>query len=449
MKNQNRGVFIFIICILASHYATISTFGDTWAAQPTGSPPTARSDFAMVFDPDNNNLILYGGLSCSKASCYFSELVVSNETWILDLDTFLWEDVTPSISPPPLWGHKMVYDSSNKKVILFGGATALDWWPAEENRSSETWEYDVTSNTWSKLTFTEEPSARLHHGMVYDPYREKIFLYGGQRDVLAVSDTWVLDYEEMKWTKLYPEIIPLDQSDPYFLNRFARSDYAIAYHKHSRKIIFYGGSDAGAWIQDSTWVYDPKKNIWEEKTPTTGPGRRYNNRMVYDTIHSKCIMFGGGTAPPEGGVIEDLGDTWAYDLSNNSWELIQPESNPSPRFSHEMVYNPFTDQVFMFGGFSNSQGERFNDFWVFNHTDEWQSVPYMTSSSYPTSSSYSTSSTSPTSSKSSTTSTSIEEMDTTTSTESSAPPGVDDITSFYFIPVILALAIIFKCKKRN
>ena len=90
MKNQSRGVFIFIICILASHYAAISTFGDTWTAQPTGPSPTARSDFAMVFDPDNNNLILYGGLSCSKASCYFSELVVSNETWILDLDTFLW-----------------------------------------------------------------------------------------------------------------------------------------------------------------------------------------------------------------------------------------------------------------------------------------------------------------------------------------------------------------------
>ncbi|UCE12215.1 MAG: hypothetical protein JSV04_08410 [Candidatus Heimdallarchaeota archaeon] len=348
--------------------------------------PAPRSDFAMAYDNDSNRIIIYGGLACafSKESCYFIDVQILNDIWALDLETNTWEELKPSTSPPPLWGHRMVYDSVNKKVILFGGGKTYDWKTmSSQNRSSETWEYDSVTNSWSNLSISSTPTPRYYHGMVYDTNLQKIYLFGGRQIVTAISDTWMFDYQNMTWTELTPNITPLDKSDPYYMHDFARSAYAMAYDSHNQKIIFHGGSNAGAGITNSTWVYDALNNSWEEKTPPESPGRRYHHSMVYDKTLSKCILFGGGTAPPEGGYVENLGDTWAYNYTSNSWEDVPVTNSPTPRYSHEMVYSSLNDQVVMFGGFSNypddvvnpPYNKRFNDVWGFKYSEmQWTSL---------------------------------------------------------------------------
>ncbi|MHA1966738.1 MAG: Kelch repeat-containing protein [Candidatus Hodarchaeales archaeon] len=420
----------------ANSVNSLNSLNETWTllSSDTTSPPPI-SDFAMAYDSDNKKILLYGGLTCTKASCWGSELWILNETWIFDLDTNTWENLNPITSPPPLWGHQMVYDSHSKKFILFGGGKTYNYtnfWA--DNRSSETWEYDLPSNKWSQLLTSIEPSARFKHGMVYDSFFQKTLLFGGRINSYGEGDTWIFDYQETKWIKLNPEIIPLDRSNVWY----TRSDFAMVYDSYNRKTILYGGNDAGANIHNSTWIYDSITNIWEEKTPVDGPGNRYSVKMVYDTIHSKSILFGGGTAPPEGGLVENLGDTWAYDFKNNNWEFIPMEVSPTPRYSHEMTYISVNDQVILFGGFTNHPDDvirapynkRHKDLWGFNHSeDKWTSV-------IPTSTSSTTDTTA-----SSTTDTTIPDSNSSTSEIKS------ELTSLYLTTVLIALSVIVKRKK--
>ncbi len=47
---------------------------------------------------------------------------VSNYVYYLDLNTMTWTQVNPSGTPPdPRFGQCAVYDSQNKRMLIFGG----------------------------------------------------------------------------------------------------------------------------------------------------------------------------------------------------------------------------------------------------------------------------------------------------------------------------------------
>ena len=51
--------------------------------------------------------------------------------------------------------HKMIYDSVNDRIIMYGGSTA----PGYENFIFDTWAYDYNNNNWTKLITENSPYA--------------------------------------------------------------------------------------------------------------------------------------------------------------------------------------------------------------------------------------------------------------------------------------------------
>ena len=113
--------FVFAIFALARF-----AFAQSWTElTPSGTPPAARGATTGVYDPASNRMIIFGGRDASGNN--------RNDVWVLaDADG---EGTTPSRwirliadgaagSPPARSGHSAVYDSTNNRMIIFGGCSA-------------------------------------------------------------------------------------------------------------------------------------------------------------------------------------------------------------------------------------------------------------------------------------------------------------------------------------
>ena len=309
---------------------SITTALNTWTKlNPAGDLPSERSYHSMVYDSTSRRVILFGGGTLNGGF---------NDTWAYDPTTSTWTDLHPAGDVPSArMGFRMVYDSSTGEVILFGGFDGV--------YTNDTWAYDSTANTWTDLRPTGDvPSGRSAHSMVYASSTGRVILFGGSDGGIPSNDTWAYDPTANTWTDLHPAGgLPS-----------ARSDHSMVYDSSIGKVILFGG--LGGTVFDDTWAYDPAANTWTNLN-ATGPSARCFSSVVYDSSTSKVILFGGFD-----GVDKD--DTWAYDPTADTWTDLRPAGDvPPAREDHSMVYDPDTGKVILFGG--GTSGSYFNDTWAF------------------------------------------------------------------------------------
>jgi Galactose oxidase, central domain/Kelch motif len=82
-------------------------------------PPPARFGHTAFFDPSSNTMHIFGGVSAAA---------ILNDDWSLSEANALsgvWTQVSPAGTPPlPRYDHTAVYNSSDHRMIIFGGFTA-------------------------------------------------------------------------------------------------------------------------------------------------------------------------------------------------------------------------------------------------------------------------------------------------------------------------------------
>jgi N-acetylneuraminic acid mutarotase len=217
--------------------------GDTWRYFPSGSTwkrltpvgkvPPPRRGTAMVYLPDTDKVILFGG---KNGSTYFDDL------WIYDPAANTWSVRQPAggIRPEARVDHSMVYDPVSKKVLLFGGND-------DATMFNDIWAYDPAANAWTDLGPAGPlPPARYYHAMAFDTDAGLAILYGGAAiHRMFLSDTWSYDPAANEWKDLtdyasVPEI---------------RTDPAMTYDPNGQRMILFGGYSGAAYCFDDTWAY--------------------------------------------------------------------------------------------------------------------------------------------------------------------------------------------------
>jgi hypothetical protein len=88
---------------------------------------------------------MFGGYS------YLNPKGLTDETWSFDYNTATWTKLTPTGDLERRWG-ELVYDSTNDKIILFGGVDPDEQFVILD----EVWVFDYNANTW---TLMEEDGA--------------------------------------------------------------------------------------------------------------------------------------------------------------------------------------------------------------------------------------------------------------------------------------------------
>lgn len=122
-------------------------------------------------------------------------------------------------------------------------------------------------------------------------------------------------------------------------------------------VLLYGGNpngignpNMGLGVISQTWLYDRSANAWVQMIPVNGgPGPRQFHDIAY-LGDDKVLLFGGYGNLND---VHPLGDTWVYDLSDNTWTNMSPPSPPAGRVDLKMAYIG-CDRVMMFGGAGNS-----------------------------------------------------------------------------------------------
>ena len=249
---------------------------DRWSQLTTnGSVPSARSNFAMVYDYTRDRVILFGG-STSVSGLFFEP---KSDTYILELDTMTWRQVEGA-SPSARLFHNMVIDSTNDQALMIGGG--------DENAFtgpflSDMWAFDLENERWKKVWDVPQstgPDARINPELVEDPANGRVILFAGHDDtnVGHRNDVWAFDAGTREWSTLVAGddgrgagCSSFCSCPPDFVEVDINSPERRQYHTFQsilgadRAILFGGKSDCG--YLDDTWSFSFSDNSWMEIEP--------------------------------------------------------------------------------------------------------------------------------------------------------------------------------------
>ncbi len=113
-----------------------------WAEHPVGSNPPGRYWGNVVYDPDENRIVLFGGHGSSEY----------DDTWSYDVSDNSWERSIQGDLPTKRGSSNMAYDPGNKVFVLFGGIDE------SRNALSDTWIMDAGTMQWTEVAEQHEPA---------------------------------------------------------------------------------------------------------------------------------------------------------------------------------------------------------------------------------------------------------------------------------------------------
>ncbi|MEE9174342.1 MAG: kelch repeat-containing protein [Thermoplasmata archaeon] len=144
----------------------------------------------------------------------------------------------------------------------------------------------------------------------------------------------------------------------------ARDLHAMAYDSQSDRVILFGGDVGQVVLGDDTWAYNLSANTWTEMTPVLSPSPRWFHTMAYDSESDRVILFGGIVEPQGDGIASN--ETWAYDYDTNTWSDLNPTVRPPAGGRKPMVYDAESDRVVLL------MAERTAQTWTYDfNTNTW------------------------------------------------------------------------------
>lgn len=124
--------------------------GDTWALRSLGGGPLPTDGAPLVYDPDRQRCVLFGGGFLGYA------------TWDWDGVSWTLADID---GPPPLMRSAVVYDRDRHVFVTYGGG--------------QQWEWDRAQWRRIEIPVSSSPGARTGAGFVYDEARHAALLHSG------------------------------------------------------------------------------------------------------------------------------------------------------------------------------------------------------------------------------------------------------------------------------
>ncbi|HIE10924.1 MAG TPA: hypothetical protein EYP62_04865, partial [Kiritimatiellae bacterium] len=193
--------------------------------QVSQDQPAERKSLGMVYDYKRDRIVVFGGMDGEKIygdtyegtpvwNDLGGEISYSNPSSVGSPRLILWEKIDVSPSPSPRWGHSMVYDPVNERVVLFGGFNA------EHAPLNDLWTYSF--QTWHQVTVfadNQRPAPRGGAAMVFfggfmydrgysaycmDYETNALVLFGGTDGKIYFNDTWVYDHRTSRWILVNP-----------------------------------------------------------------------------------------------------------------------------------------------------------------------------------------------------------------------------------------------------
>jgi N-acetylneuraminic acid mutarotase len=353
---------LFSIAILTAY--TAPTPAPTTTPMPTATPePTATLGAAQPSKLGYHDAAY--DIKADRVIVFGGEIDPDHglsDTWTYDITANTWVKMSPAQCPCGGEG-PMAYDSASDRMIFYAGNSAPGG-ISNLAAANQTWAYDYNTDTWTDLHANGTPSGLLGARMVYDTKADRMILFGGLNVPIIGTyntNTWVYDFNTNKWTNMHPKTSPPSQ---YF--------FQMTYDAASDRVLAWITPDAGG--SNTMWAYDFETNTWTAQL-VKEPASRISGAMVYVPTVQRDFVFGGvtldfETTPPNA----PFDDMWTYDSVTNTWEQVNFASGPSARGWHTLTYSTKADRLVLIGG-GKDEYSLTNEVWIFDpHAKTWTQV---------------------------------------------------------------------------
>ncbi len=168
---------------------------DTWSELDAPGGPSARSNHVSVIV--GSKLYIYGG-NASDDGLAFTPL---GDTWMLDLDTLAWTELTTSNTPPDRLFHAGATDGAFLYVYAGGDENAF-FGPFFD----DLWALDLASLEWTELSDgAEGPEGRIWPALAHDAALGRLVMFGGHDDqeLGNHNELWAFDLGTKAWDRVH------------------------------------------------------------------------------------------------------------------------------------------------------------------------------------------------------------------------------------------------------
>ncbi len=109
-------------------------------------------------------------------------------------------------------------------------------------------------------------------------------------------------------------------------------------------------------------VHENPIHTWTEHA--AGPGTRYAQTLLWDTVGKRAVLYGGERNTDEGKAEAILGDAWLYDPEHDAWEQVKTKGRkPDARAYQAATIDCAGRKLYVHGGFDTQFRFR-DDLWV-------------------------------------------------------------------------------------
>ena len=275
----------------------------TWEEIPVTNAimPSARHTPEMMFNPDENTLLMWSGQTSTS---------LLNDVWQFDLSDSTWTELFPDGAVDgqvrQRYGGASIYDRQTRNIVNFAGFTVI-------GRLKDIFRFSLDSLTWVKESRNPRPIERCLHAGAYAEDRRKLVIFGGQSGGNR-NDIWEMSVDSFTWDELVaPESPP------------ARHFTSLVYRGDGELIVFGGngfGQNNYSGALNDLWTFNMDASEWDTLPQgTTIPEIRVGHSADYLPAEDKMIVFGGRNTNGF------LNDVWIYDFNPISTSVLSAEAN--------------------------------------------------------------------------------------------------------------------------
>lgn len=246
--------------------------GIAWRQQLPATRPPARWAAMMVYDPQTETVVLFGGNDPMGAGDL-------DDTW--EWDGSDWREVPAVQRPPARHEHALAYCDAARAIVLYGGT-------GSGGSHGDTWLLPSSDRSrWLQHTGAAPPTLR---DRALASWHDEVILVGRESLALPLT-TWVWDGGATSdWVQLAPSDSPGIVGGCRLVADTVRDRAVLTCHGDPRAVLQTWEWDGASWMR-----------VWPASSP---PASDYAG-MAFDAGRRRTVRFGGTYLVPSE-------ETWEY-----------------------------------------------------------------------------------------------------------------------------------------